>query len=177
MGKGFNIAEEGHFVQLIDHAHELNGADHHFPVINMQYWEHVDFIVMFGTSPRAAAVITVESCSNWVALAGSPTTATKIPFSYYPMGTLAAPTSQITAGNDIVGPRTNVTVAATGLIPVAGVADIVYIISLDSDQLISGHIGFRLDIVNAGAGCLTTVLALCSGGRYQGAVQESVTKV
>jgi len=174
--KGFCIPEEGHFKLLLDHAHELNGADHHFPVINMQYWEHVDFFILFGTSPRAAAVITVESCSNWVTLAGDPTTATKIPFSYYPMGTAAAPTSQITDGTDIFGPRTEVTVAATGLVPVAGVDDIVYVISLNADQLIEDHIGFRLDIVNAGAGCLTTLWAICSGGRYQGAVQESVTK-
>ena len=174
--KGFCIPEEGHFVQLLDHAHELNGADHHLPVVNMQYWNHVDFFVLFGTNPLAAAVITVESCSNWTALAGAPTTATKIPFSYYPMGTLALPTDQTIDGNDIVGPRTAVTVAATGLIPVPGVTNIVYIISLESDQLISGHIGFRLDIKNAGAGCLTTFFAICSGGRYQGAVQESVKK-
>lgn len=177
MSKGFCIPEEGHFTLQLDHAHELNGADHHFPVVNMENWYHVDFFVLFGTSPRVAAVITVESCTNWVTLAGAPTTATKIPFSYYPMGTVALPTSQITDGNDIFGPRTEVAVAATGLIPVAGVDDIVYVISLNSDQLIDGDIGFRLDIVNAGAGCLTTVWAICSGGRYQGAVQTSVTTV
>lgn len=177
MGRGFCIPEEGHFALMLDHAHELNGADHHFPVVNMQYWDHVDFFVLFGTSPRAAAVITVESCSNWVTLAGAPTTATKIAFDYYPMGTVALPTSQITDGTDIMGPRTAVTVPATGLIPVAGVDDIVYVIALSSSQLVSGHIGFRLDIVNAGAGCLTTVWAILSGGRYKGAVQESVKKV
>ena len=175
--KGFCIPEEGHFKLLLDHAHELNGADHHFPVINMQYWHHVDFFILFGTSPRAAAVITVESCSNWVTLAGSPTTATKIAFDYYVQGTVATPTSQITDGNDIFSARTAQATAATGIVPVAGVDDIVYVISLDDSQLVEDHIGFRLDIVNAGAGCLTTCWAICSGGRYQGAVQESVTKV
>ncbi len=174
---GFCIPEEGHFVNLIVMAHDLNAADHHFPVVNMRNWHHVDFFVMLGTNPLAAGVITVESCSNWVTIDGTPTTATKIPFSYYPMGTVALPTSQITDGNDIVGPRTAVTVAATGLIPVAGVTNIVYIISLDSSQLISGHVGFRLDIVNPAGACTAVVFAICSGARYAGAVQTSVTTV
>ena len=175
--KGFCIPEEGHFVNQIVMAHDLNGDPHHFPVINMENWHHVDFFVMLGTNPLAQGVITVESCSNWVTLDGAPTTATKIPFSYYPMGTVATPTSQITDGNDIVGPRTNVTVAATGLIPVPGVTNIIYIISLEDSQLIEDHIGFRLDIADPGGACTAVVFAICSGGRYQGAVQESVTKV
>ena len=177
MAKGFCIPEEGHFVNQIVMAHDLNAAAHDFPVINMQYWYHVDFFIMFGTSPLAAGVITVESCTNWVTLDGAPTTATPIAFDYYPMGTVATPTSQITDGNDIMGPRTKVTVPATGLIPVAGVDDIVYCISLNSDQLVSGDIGFRVAIADPAAACTAVVFAICSGGRYQGAVQESVTKV
>jgi len=176
MGKGFCIPEEGHYVNLIVHAHDITGATHFLPVINMQYWHHVDFFIMLGATVTAAAVITVESCSNWVTLDGSPTTATAIAFDYYPMGTLAAPTSQITDGNDIVGPRTKVTVAATGIIPVTGVDNIVYIISLNSDQLLEDHIGFRVCLANPAGNILTSAFAICSGGRYQGAVQESVTK-
>ena len=177
MGKGFCIPEEGHFVQLIVIADDMDGADTHYPVVNMQYWEHVDFFICLANTPRAAAVITVESCTNWVDLAGSPTTATKIAFDYYTQGTVAAPTIQTTAGNDIMSARTSQATAATGIIPVAGVQDIVYVISLDADQLISGDIGFRLDVVNAAAACTSFVFAICSGGRYQGAVQESVCKI
>ncbi len=179
MGKGFCIPEEGHFVNLIVGAHDLNAAAHHFPVINMQYWHHVDIFMMFMTTARVATVITVESCSNWVTLDGSPSTATKIVFDYYAMGTVAAPTSQITDGNDIMSARTaSSSTPATGFSPAsAAIDDIVYVIPLDSDQLVSGHIGFRLDIADPGAACTACVWAICSGGRYQGAVQESVTKV
>ena len=175
--KGFCIPEEGHFAQLIEVGHDCNGADHHFPVVNMQYWHHVDFFIMLGTDPLAAGVITVESCSNWVTLAGSPTTATKIAFDYYTQGTVAAPTIQTTSGNDIMSARTAQATAATGIVPVAGVTDIVYVISLDDTQLVEDHIGFRIDMVDPAAACTVCVFAICSGGRYQGAVQESVTKV
>jgi len=172
--KGFNLANDGHLVMCLGvaPAHELNAADHHFAVVNMEAWNHVDFVVFFGTSPLAAAVITVESCSNWVDLAGSPTTATKIPFKYY-----QRLTNQLTAGNDVDSAIQTVSVAATGLIPTAGTDNILYIIPLDSDQLISGHIGFRLDIVNAGGGCLGTVFAICSGARYAGEARPTVLSV
>lgn len=171
--KGFVIPEEGHFTLLgVEPAHELNGADHHFQVVNMAKWNHVDFFVFFGTSPRAAAVITVESCSNWTDLAGSPTTATKIPFRYY-----QRLTSQLTAGNDVDSAIQTQSTAATGIVPQAGTDNILYVIALDADQLISGHVGFRLDIVNAGAGCLATVFAICSGARYAGSARPTVLSV
>ena len=175
--KGFCIPEEGHFTQQIVIAHDLNAAAHDFPVINMQYWHHVDIFVMIGTSPLAAGVMTIESCSNWVTLDGSPTTATAIAFDYYVQGTEAAPTIQTTDGNDIFSPRIKVTVAATGIVPIAGVDNLVYCIPLNSDQLLEDHIGFRLAIADPGAASTHTVFAILSGGRYQGAVQESVTKV
>jgi len=171
--KGFNLANDGHLVMVLGTdtvpAHEYNGADHHLAVVNMENWNHVEFVVFFGTSPRAAAVITVESCSNWVTLAGSPTTATKIPFQYY-----QRLTNQATMGNDVDSEIQTVSVAATGLVPTAGTDNILYIIPLDADQLISGHIGFRLDIVNAGAGCLATIFAICSGARYAGSARPTV---
>ena len=175
--KGFNVANDGHVVMAwgsdFGHAHELNGADHHLAVVNMENWNHIDYIVFFGTSPRAAAVITVESCSNWVTLAGAPTTATKIPFKYY-----QRITSQLTTGTDVDSAIQTVSVAATGLIPEAGTPnDIMYIIPLDASQLISGHIGFRLDIVNAGAACLATIVAICSGARYAGEARPTVFSV
>jgi hypothetical protein len=175
--KGFNLANDGHIVMGwgadFGPAHELNGADHHLAVVNMENWNHVDFVIYYGASPRAAGVITVESCSNWVTLAGAPTTATKIPFQYY-----RRIVSQLTMGNDVDSEIYTVAVAATGLVPEAGTPnDIMYIIPLDADQLISGHIGFRLDIVNAGAASLCTVVAICSGARYAGSARPTVMSV
>lgn len=174
--KGFNVANDGHIVMGwgsdFGPAHELNGADHHLAVVNMENWNHVDFVLYYGASSRAAGVVTVESCSNWVTLAGTPTTATKIPFQYY-----RRITSQLTMGNDVDSEIYTVSVAATGLVPEAAAADIMYIIPLDSDQLISGHIGFRLDFVNAAAASLCTVVAICSGARYAGSARPTVLSV
>jgi hypothetical protein len=172
----FKLANDGHIVMGwgsdFGPAHELNGADHHLAVVNMENWDHVDFVVYFGASPRAAAVITVESCSNWVTLAGAPTTATKIAFQYY-----QRLSSQLTMANDVDSAIQTVSVAATGLVPTAGTDNILYIIPLDSSQLVSGHIGFRLDIVNAAAACLATVVAICSGARYAGEARPTVLSV
>ena len=171
--KGFNLAYDGHLVMQNVPATDINGAAVHYAVINMEAWNHLDYVVFFGTSPRAAAVITIGSCSNWVTLAGSPTTETAIPFTYN-----ARILTQSTDGNDVDGASTAVTVAATGLIPEAGTPNnILYIISLDSSQLISGHIGFRLNIANAGAACTTTVFAICSGARYAGEARPTVLSV
>jgi hypothetical protein len=174
--KGFNLCNDGHIVMAwgsdFGPAHELNGADHHLAVVNMENWNHVDFAIYLGVNPLAAGVITVESCSNWVTLAGAPTTATKIPFQYYQR--LA---TQLTMGNDVDSEIQTVSVAATGLVPTAGVPNIMYIIPLDADQLISGHIGFRLDIVNAAAASLCTVVAICSGARYAGSARPTVLSV
>ena len=174
--KGFNLANDGHLVMVLGTdtvpAHDTNGADHHFAVVNMENWNHVDFVIFLGTSPRAAGVITVESCSNWVTLAGAPTTATKIPFQYYQRLAI-----QTTMGNDVDSAIQTVSVAATGLIPTEGTDNILYIIPLDADQLVSGHIGFRIDMVSPGAACTTTVFAICSGPRYGGEARPTVLSV
>jgi hypothetical protein len=171
MGKGFSLGNDGHLVMCLGvaPAHDTNAADHHFAVVNMENWDHVDFVIFLGTSPLAAGVITVESCSNWVDLAGTPTTATKIPFQYY-----RRLTNQVTAANDVDSAIQTVSVAATGLIPTAGVDNILYIIPLNADQLISGHIGFRIDMVNPAGACTTTVFAICSGARYAGEARPTV---
>ena len=173
---GFNLVNDGHIIMAwgsdFGPAHDLNAADHHLAVVNMENWNHVDFAIYLGVDPLAASVITVESCSNWTTLAGAPTTATKIPFQYYRR--LA---TQLTMGNDVDSEIQTVSVAATGLVPTAGVPNIMYIIPLDSSQLISGHIGFRLYFVNAAAGSLCTVVAICTGPRYGGSARPTVLSV
>jgi hypothetical protein len=169
MGKGFYLPEDGHIAMLWAPGDDLDGGDTHSLVMNMENWEHCTFIILYGTAPRAAGVVTVESCS---ALGASPGTATKIPFSYRKCiidGT--------TAGTgDVLGDRVDVTVAATGLIPEAGTPNnIMYVIDLNSDQLVSGHVGFRLDLVSAGAACLAAGIAILSGPRYASKVTATVT--
>jgi hypothetical protein len=76
--------------------------------------------------------------------------------------------------DDVDSDVQTVSVAAMGLVPTAGVDNIMYIIPLDAEQLIPSHVRFRLDFVNVGAGCLTTVVAICSGPRYAGAARPTV---
>jgi len=164
--KGINISEECFTTQLIN-VHDWNGGgDHHSYVFSMENWAHLTIIISIGVASRAAGVITVESCSG---LGASPTTTTKIPFSYY------ACLLDFAAGTDLLGARTNVTVAATGIVPPVATTNIRYQIELDADQLTQGHVGFRLDVVDAGAACLASAIGIGSGGRYQSQVNATVS--
>ena len=113
-------------------------------------------VINFGV-PRAAGVITVESCDDIV-----PTTATAIMFPYY-----RYETSLILANGDVHGARTWTTTAAAGLIPVATGTPVIYAIEIKAAQLLSGHIGFRLCIADPGAASVGYAIAILSGGRFQ----------
>lgn len=113
-------------------------------------------IISFGV-PRAAGVITVESCDDIV-----PTTATQIMFPYY-----RYETSLITANGDVHGARTWTTTAAAGLIPVATGTPVIYAIELKANMLNADDIGFRLCIADPGAASVGYAIAILSGGRFQ----------
>ena len=164
--KGICISEECFTVQLIN-VHDWNGGgDHHSLVVGMKNWEHLTMIISIGVASRAAGVITVESCS---ALGASPGTATKIAFSYYEC------LLDFAATTDILSARKDVTVAATGIVPPVATSNIRYQIELNSGQLLTNHVGFRLDVVDAGAACLASAIGICSGGRYVQAIKATVT--
>lgn len=155
---GFNLAEEGHIAFLTLGAFDFNTAALNTAVINMENYSHLTFIVRMEATVRAATVITIESCS---AMGGGGTN-TAITFGYYK--TAIAST---TALGDVLGARTEVSVAATGCVPVAGGADnIMFVIELESTQLLTNHVGFRLAAADPGAGALGTVLCIQSGNRY-----------
>lgn len=156
--KGFNLGEEGHIAFLELGAFDLDTAGHAGTTINMENWSHITWIVRMEATTRAASVITVESCS---AMGGGGTN-TEIIFGYY-----VTALASTTALGDVLGARTEVTVAATGAIPATGIDNIMYVIDLDDDKLVSGDVAFRLVIADPGAGALATVLCILSGGRYQ----------
>ena len=155
--KGFNIVEEGHIVTLyypID-IDTLAGADS--PVIvKMGDYSHATIIYSIGVNPLAAGVVTIESCDDT-----TPTTATEIMFRYY-----RYETSQILANGDVPGALTWTTTAAAGLIPVAGAVPSMYVIELDSEELVQGDIGFRMAIVDPAAASVGSAIAILSGARY-----------
>lgn len=156
--KGFVLAEEGHIAFLTLGAFDINTAGLTSAVINMKNYNHIAFIVRMEATVRAASVVTIESCS---ALGGGGTN-TAIPFAYY-----CTAIASTTALGDVLGARTEVTVAATGIVPTAGGSDnIMFVIELDAEQLISGHVGFRIVIADPAAAALATVLCIQNGARY-----------
>ena len=163
---GFNIAEEGHLGFLTLNALDLNTAGHAGTVINMENYSHISYIVRMAATVRAASVITVESCS---AMGGGGTN-TAIPFAYY--CTAIANTSAL---GDVLGAKVAVTTAATGVVPATGTDNIMFVIELEANQLLSGHVGFRLVIADPGQAALGDVLFIQSGARYKS--PSSVTTI
>ena len=164
---GFNIAEEGHLGFLTLTAYDLNTAGMAGTVINMENYSHIAYIIRMGATVRAASVVTVESCS---AMGGGGTN-TAIAFAYY-----CTAIASTTALGDVLGAKTAVTVAATGIIPAAGGADnIMFVIELEASQLLSGHVGFRLVIADPGAAAAADILFIQSGARYKS--PSSVTTI
>jgi hypothetical protein len=151
--KGFVLAEEGHLVQLWEPANHT--AAENTLVVRMENYNHLTAIISYGATPAADGVITVESCNNM-----TPSVHTPITFAYY-----KCIIDFETALGDVLGARTEVTVAATGLIPTVA-ANTMYVIELDADQLISGHIGFRFCQANPTGDSIMSAVAILSGARY-----------
>lgn len=160
---GFNVAENGHVVQLII-PHDLNGADHHSDVFSMENYGHASIIIQIGAASRAAGVITVESCS---ALGGGGTN-TKIDFNAY-----KCETAYGSAADDVLGAKVAVD-DTTGIVPPAASTGIFYVIELEASQLVDGDVGFRLDIVDPAAASIISAVAILSGARYGGPQSPTV---
>jgi hypothetical protein len=157
MGSRWNIVEDGAIVTLYTPVDIDTLAAAKSPVIvSMRNFAHATIIYSIGQLPRVAGVVTIESCSNFV-----PTTATAIMFRYY-----RYETSQKLTGGDIPGALTWTTTAAAGLIPVATAAECMYVIELDAEELLAGHVGFRMCIADPAAASVGSAIAILSGARY-----------
>lgn len=127
-------------------------------IVLMKNFDLATIIISWGV-PKAAAVVTIESC-----LDVTPSVATAIMFPYYRFET-----SSILANGDVHGDRTWTTSAAAGLIPVATTTPACYVIEIKASMLLANHIGFRLCIADPGAASVGCAMAILSGGRYQDA--------
>jgi hypothetical protein len=150
--KGFYLPQDGHLVQLYEPADHTGVEDS--LVVRMGKYRHATIIISYGATPAADGVITIASRS---ALSGGTTTA--IPFTYYKCildfeGALG----------DVLGAGVAAT-AVGGMIPTA-TANTMYVIELDSDQLVSGHIGFQVLQANPTGASIMSGLAILSGPRY-----------
>jgi len=151
----FNIVEDGAIVSLYTPVDMNDSAGMASPVVvSMRNFAHATIITSLAL-PKAAGVITVNSCSNFV-----PTVSTAIPFRYY-----RYETNQMATGGDIPGALTWAT-AVGGIVPVATGTPALYVIELDAEELLAGHVGFRLLMVDPGAASVGTSIAILSGARY-----------
>ena len=135
-------------------------------VVLMQNYDLALVLVQLAV-PKAAGVITIESCSDVV-----PTVATQIMFPYY-----RYETSSILANGDVHGARTWTTTAAAGLIPVATTTPALYVIEIKAAMLLANHVGFRVCIADPGAASVGGVSVLLSGGRFQDANVTSMAVI
>ena len=152
--KGFYLPQDGHLVQLFEPA-DHTGAENSL-VFRMKEYNHATVIISYGATPAADGVITVESCSA----IGAGGTNTAIPITYYKCildfeGALG----------DVLGAATSPVLAATGMIPTA-TANTMYVIELESAQLIQGHVGFRVCQANPTGASIMSGIAILSGSRY-----------
>ena len=157
--KGFYTAEDGHYVPLLIPV-DLTGGGHASSVVRMKDYNHADIFIFIGIAIRAAGIITLESCDNM-----TPTTHTELAFDYFVSTAVFG-----AASDDIWMPRTTLT-ATTGIVPgavgpAAATNGVTYLIPLDSEQLVSGHIGFRISMVNPAAASVGCAWAILSGSRF-----------
>lgn len=145
--KGFNVAEQGHVVNLIPPVDISGGAAG--DIFTMERHHHVSIIVQIGVSAAAFTKILLYECTS-AAGAG----ATAIAFSVY---------KEETAAGDTLGARTAVTTA--GLTPSAN-DTIMYVIELDAAELSDGYEWVRLNLTNGTNSVIASAVAILSGPRF-----------
>ena len=147
MSKGFNAAEEGHWVNVIPPIDVTGGVQG--DIFSMKHWAHVSILVTIGVSAAAFTKVLVNECTDF---AGAGRTA--IAFNVY---------KEETAAGDTLGPRTAVT--AAGLTPSAN-DTIMYAIELDADELSDASHFVEVEITNGANSVIAAIVALLSGGRF-----------
>ena len=146
--KGFNVAEQGHVVNLIPPVDISGGASG--DVFSMANYAHASIIVQVGASAAAFTKIILNECTSFAA-AG----ATAIGFRVY---------KEETAAGDTLGAA--VAAAAAGVTPNAA-DNIFYVIELDASELSDGSNFVQLQLTNAsGNSVLASAVGILSGARY-----------
>ncbi len=148
MTQGFNIAEQGHDVNVLPPI-DINGGavgDR----FSMENHSHASILVQVGVSASAFTKILVKECT--LASGGS---ATAIAFSIY---------KEETAAGDTLGART--AVAAAGYTPSAN-DGIFYRIEIDARELSEDTPWIEVSLTNpSGVSVIAAVSAQLSGARY-----------
>ena len=156
MSKGFCIPEEGHVVQVIV-PWGSNAATKAGTPFSMENYAHCDIILSIGATGGAASFILYEATDITVG------TKTAIAAKVYKEETQDGDT--LSAG---------VALATTGL-ATANTADIMYVISVDAQQLTDGYPYLHLAMADLDNTTYVSAVAILSGARYAG--PESATAI
>ena len=157
MTQGFNIAEQGHVVNLIPPIDITGGVTG--DVFSMRHYSHVTIIVQVGVSAAAFTKIIVNECTNFAAA-----NATAIPIRVY---------KEETAAGDTLGAK--VAALAAGVTPAAD-DTIFYVIELDARELSDASQFVQLSLTNASANSvIASAVAIMSGARFGNV--ESATEI
>jgi hypothetical protein len=151
MTQGFNVAEQGHVVNILPPIDITGGvlSDR----FTMENHSHATIVIQIGVSAAAATAIIVNECAAFTE--PSPATKNAIAHSIY---------KEETAAGDTLGART--AVLAAGTTPSAN-DTIMYVIELDARELADGFPIVELEITNASANSvLCSAVAILSGSRY-----------
>jgi hypothetical protein len=148
-GKGFNVAEQGHIVNMVPPV-DITGAEVIGKYFSMAKWAHASIIIQAGVT-GAASTVTVE-CS--ATSAGG--TLTALPFSYY---------AEATDAGDTLTTRT--TVANTGFATSTN-NNIMYVIEIDASALTDAKPWVTCHFSNPGGSTIASAVAILSGSRYTG---------
>ena len=155
--QGFNIAEQGHVVNILPPV-DINGGANG-DIFSMRNYGHVTIIVQVGVSAAAFTKIIVNECSDF---AGS--NAVAIAHRLY---------SEETAAGDTLGPAE--AIAAAGKTPSAN-DNIFYVIEVDARELSDGKQFVQLSLTNAsGNSVIASAVAILSGARH--GAPESATEI
>lgn len=142
---GFNIAEQGHVVQMVAPV-DLSGTTSE--VLSMENWSHVSFICMKGAG--SAATVRLEECTAFAGTGHQTRT-----FQYM--------IEEVAAGDT---PAAALQAATTAGIALSTATGIFMIIEVDAAELTDGYQFLRLIAADPG-GSLGGWVAVLSGGRYQ----------
>ena len=152
--KGFNVAEEGHVVNIIAPV-DINGGAVVSDYFSMANYAKVQIVLALGVT-GAATTFTVEESDD---AAGSSTTA--IAFAYY---------AETTAAGDTLGVRT---AATTSGIAASTNDGIIYVIDIDASQLSDGFPWLVLKLTDPSAATLVSAVAVLSGARYKQEITQT----
>lgn len=157
--QGINLAEQGHFVNVIPPKNITGGAvGDRFHLKNNG---HATILVQVGVSAAAFTKILVRAAD--AATAGN---TTDIAFNVY---------KEETALGDTLGTKT--AVAATGLTPDAA-DNIMYVIEIDATELPAGKPWIEVELDNVSArSVLASCAAILTGARYQGDPANTATAI